>query len=188
MDIFEKIMDKRRDITDKLFKLPTDLLFKLKVSPNMLTFFSAFGLIISSYFLYQREFFYALLVLASSFIIDMFDGSLARRYKYNKYGFMLDLLCDNFFGSLLIASLYAIKFISFELLLLTLSSTFMNVILYIYYKLKEKENPHYFMAGISQNIFVGLIFPQFFNFVIIYLIVVHTTQTILNIKKFAFKK
>lgn len=78
-------MDKKRIV------LPVSFLHKLGIKPNHLTV-AGLILAITALFLPLIP---ALILFTASFILDVFDGNLARRFKLiTKFGGILDSVCD----------------------------------------------------------------------------------------------
>jgi phosphatidylglycerophosphate synthase len=88
------IVEKSRKFRNKIFDKPADLLVKLKVSPNMITFISLLCGIAAAYFLFQNYLLFFLFGLLHLFL-DGLDGVVARKAnKQTKLGIYLDLITD----------------------------------------------------------------------------------------------
>ncbi|MDD5500010.1 MAG: CDP-alcohol phosphatidyltransferase family protein, partial [Candidatus Nanoarchaeia archaeon] len=156
MNFFEKIMDKRRKITDKILNPLINALFNLKISPNTISLLTGISLIMGAYFIHLFKFIHATIFVLISAFTDLVDGGLARKYKANEYGFVIDVLIDYCFSSLLIISIYSIKLISFELMLLTIASIFFIVITHVYQKLLSKKSYTSFSLPIGITAIIAL--------------------------------
>ncbi|MBN1923188.1 MAG: CDP-alcohol phosphatidyltransferase family protein [Nanoarchaeota archaeon] len=166
MNINEWYTKRRRIISDKVLKPFAELLFKLKIKPNTVSLITALALLISSYLINIRFFNYAIILIIISVLTDLLDGAVARKYKFDKYGFIVDNFVDYCFGALLIIAIYTINFIGFNLMLATVASTLLYNILYVYYKLKTSKTPFTIPLGISYITIIILLMPWTSNFLI----------------------
>ena len=88
------IVEKSRKFRNKIFDKPANILIKLKISPNMVTFISLLCGLASAYFLFQNYWLFFILGLLHLFL-DGMDGVVARKTnKQTKLGVYLDLITD----------------------------------------------------------------------------------------------
>ncbi len=72
-----------------------DLLHKLKITPNMITWFGVMITLSGSFMVYKGFFLQGALIIAFSSIFDMVDGALARRTNQkSRFGGFLDSTTD----------------------------------------------------------------------------------------------
>ncbi|GAB6073064.1 CDP-alcohol phosphatidyltransferase family protein [Venenivibrio stagnispumantis] len=74
-----------------------DFLYKINITPNILTIFGLIFVIIGSIFIVLKQFIIAGIFLSIGNILDAFDGYLARKYNQaTKFGAFLDSVIDRF--------------------------------------------------------------------------------------------
>jgi len=79
----------------KLLSPLTSLIIALKITPNMLTIGSLPMSILAGYFLYQGQWWLAIIFLIIVALLDTLDGEVARKTeKMHKYGAFLDSVID----------------------------------------------------------------------------------------------
>ncbi len=79
---------------------------KLRVGPNLLTFFGFLITILSAFYLAQGNFFYAGIVIIFSGIFDMLDGRLARiTNNVTRFGAFFDSVLDRYSDMILFLAL-----------------------------------------------------------------------------------
>lgn len=80
-----------------------DFFFKLNISPNIITLFSIIAGIIAGFLMMFHSFFWGSIVLFLSAILDLVDGSVARRMgKETKFGAVFDWIADKFVDSFIL--------------------------------------------------------------------------------------
>lgn len=84
----------------KNLKIPgVDLLYKIGLNPNHVTIIGLFIAFIAVF----QEYYLGLVLFTVSFLMDLFDGSLARKYKLSsKFGGVLDSVSDKIIEMLFI--------------------------------------------------------------------------------------
>jgi CDP-diacylglycerol--glycerol-3-phosphate 3-phosphatidyltransferase len=94
------------EVAYKLFGPLVSLLYKARVTPNMVTAFSLVPAAISAVLLAQGHFGIGALLATGSGFCDMFDGMLARRYNsMSDVGELFDAAVDRYVEYLLLAGL-----------------------------------------------------------------------------------
>jgi phosphatidylglycerophosphate synthase len=94
------------EVAYKLFTPLVSVLFKLRVTPNMVTAFSLVPALVSAIFIAQGHFGIGGLLATGSGFCDMVDGMLARRYNsMSDVGELFDAAVDRYVEYLLLAGL-----------------------------------------------------------------------------------
>jgi CDP-diacylglycerol--glycerol-3-phosphate 3-phosphatidyltransferase len=94
------------EVAYKLFSPLVSLLYKLHVTPNMVTAFSLVPALVSAILIAQGHFGIGALLATGSGFCDMFDGMLARRYdSMSDVGELFDAAVDRYVEYLLLAGL-----------------------------------------------------------------------------------
>jgi len=104
---FERFYNNSREKTHswqaKHFQLILKLLADLKITPNQITAFRLIFVLPFAYYFFTKNIWGALIIYLVFWLLDLFDGSLARYLKIeNDQGAFLDSLIDNFMYSFLI--------------------------------------------------------------------------------------
>jgi CDP-diacylglycerol---glycerol-3-phosphate 3-phosphatidyltransferase len=100
------------EVAYKLFGPLVSLLYKARVTPNMVTAFSLVPALVSAILIAQGHFGIGALLATGSGFCDMFDGMLARRYNsMSDVGELFDAAVDRYVEYLLLAGL-AVYFLS----------------------------------------------------------------------------
>lgn len=100
--LFLKIRNFRR----RLIKPVAEILIKLKIGSNLLTFLSLLFGITAIYFLFVKHYLFVIFILLH-FIFDSLDGTVAELTKETRFGQYFDKLSDHFvFFLLLIKSFF----------------------------------------------------------------------------------
>jgi archaetidylinositol phosphate synthase len=80
-----------------------DFFLKLNISPNIITLFSIIAGIIAGFLMMFHSFFWGSIVLFLSAILDLVDGTVARRMgKETKFGAAFDWIADKFVDSFIL--------------------------------------------------------------------------------------
>ena len=101
---------------DTYFFLPfatlfVDIAYKLNLTPNQITFLSAFSTSISGYFIINKNKKYAVIFYLLGYFFDCLDGILARKYKMGTdMGAVYDMSSDIFTNFIIISCLIYTKF------------------------------------------------------------------------------
>jgi phosphatidylglycerophosphate synthase len=93
-DIYEALADTK--IFCPLASLLVDALYKLSLTPNMITILSTICTLSSIYFYHNKNNLLFVILFLFGYLFDCVDGKLARRYNMGSdFGMALDLVSDN---------------------------------------------------------------------------------------------
>jgi len=85
-----------------------DLLYKLKITPNMVTWFGVLITLFGAFTIYRRSFIWGALIILFSSIFDLVDGALARKTdQKSRFGGFLDSTTDRISEGALFLALLA---------------------------------------------------------------------------------
>jgi len=109
-----------------------DFLYKINITPNILTIFGLIFVIIGSIFIVLKQFIIAGIFLSIGNILDALDGYLARKYNQaTKFGAFLDSVIDRFSDAFpLIAISYLLRNNDFIFFISLLSIIFSFMVSY----------------------------------------------------------
>lgn len=89
--------NKLRGPTKGIFETIAKLFLKINISPNLITLTSLFTALLAAYFIINKNYFYSLVFVILTGLIDVTDGSFARlTNKVTKFGNYLDAMIDRY--------------------------------------------------------------------------------------------
>jgi CDP-diacylglycerol--glycerol-3-phosphate 3-phosphatidyltransferase len=106
-----------------------DLLHRINISPNFITASGLLLILIGSFFLYQKDYLTAGLLILAGNLCDALDGALARKHKkITKFGAFIDSVVDrlsDFFPLMAVALIFRGDSLLLSATLLAVVSSFM---------------------------------------------------------------
>lgn len=143
-----------RKYVEPLIEKAADLLVRIGLSPNQVTFFSFLVGIMSGIQVYNNWSFLGFLVLWFSGFLDAVDGTMARRIKTTPWGTVLDITLDRVVELSVIVAL-ALRYpqATFALLLLCGSIIISMTIFLTVGAVSEKKGmkSFYYQAGLAER-------------------------------------
>ena len=104
MEIYQKLIQRFRTYKSKRFDPLANLLLKIGLTANIMTFLSFLSGLAAVYFVFSDYWLFLIFAILHLFF-DAFDGVLARKTKETKFGKNFDLVTDNLVAVLLFVKL-----------------------------------------------------------------------------------